>query len=114
MVLNEIERVERLLKQLLLHSGPVPLDSSRFNIHELLNTVIQFEKNSIPGIKFKRIYDTSLPEINSDRDKLHQIFLNLLSYARLPFHQPLDIFSPSAYCFSLSSVFFDSGYSLLY
>ena len=81
MVLNEIDRVERILKQLLLHSGPMPLDSSRFNIHELLNTVIQFEKNSISGIKFKRIYDTSLPEINSDRDKLHQIFLNILRNA---------------------------------
>ena len=81
MMLNELDRVERLLKQLLLHSGPMPLDSSRFNIHELLNTVIQFEKNSIPGIKFRRIYDTSLPEINSDRDKLHQVFLNLLRNA---------------------------------
>ena len=39
------------------------------------------KKNSIPGIKFKRIFDTSLPEINSDRDKLHQIFLNLLRNA---------------------------------
>ena len=81
MMLNELDRVERLLKQLLLHSGPIPLDSSTLNIHELLNTVIQFEKNSVPGIKFKRIYDTSLPEIKSDRDKLHQVFLNLLRNA---------------------------------
>jgi Signal transduction histidine kinase, nitrogen specific len=81
MMLKELDRVERLLKQLLLHSGPMPLDFSRFNIHELLNTVIQFEKNSVPGIKFKRIFDTSLPEIKSDRDKLHQVFLNLLRNA---------------------------------
>ena len=81
MMLNELERVERLLKQLLLYSGPVPLDSSRLNVHELLNTVIQFEKNSVPGIKFNKIYDTSLPEIKSDRDKLHQVFLNLLRNA---------------------------------
>ena len=81
MMLNELNRVERLIKQLLLHSGPMPLDSTKFNIHELLNTVIQFEKNSVPGIKFKRIYDTSLPEIKSDRDKLHQVFLNLLRNA---------------------------------
>ncbi|GIT04329.1 MAG: hypothetical protein CM1200mP28_15880 [Deltaproteobacteria bacterium] len=81
MMLNELDRLEHLLKQLLLHSGPMPLDSSRFNIHELLNTVIQFEKNSLPGIKFKRNYDTSLPEIKSDRDKLHQVFLNLLRNA---------------------------------
>ena len=81
MVLAEIDRVERLLKQLLLHSGPIPLVASRFNIHELLNTVIQFENNSAPSINFKRIYDTSLPDINSDRDKLHQVFLNLLRNA---------------------------------
>ena len=81
MMLNELDRVERLMKQLLLYSGPMALDSSRFNIHELLNTVIQFEINSVQGIKIKRIYDTSLPEINSDRDKLHQVFLNLLRNA---------------------------------
>jgi len=65
----------------MLHSGPIHLESTRFNIHELLNTVIQFEKNSVPEINFKKIYDTSLPEINSDRDKLHQVFLNLLKNA---------------------------------
>tara|TARA_B100000945_G_scaffold268629_1_gene229175 strand:- start:616 stop:1725 length:1110 start_codon:yes stop_codon:yes gene_type:complete len=81
MMLNELDRVERLLKQLLLHSGTMPLDSSKFNIHELLNAVIQFENDFVPGIKFKRIYDTSLPEIFTDRDKLHQIFLNLLRNA---------------------------------
>ena len=81
MMLNELDRIERLLKQLLLHSGPFPIDSSRLNIHELLNTVIQFEKNSVPGIKFNKIYDTSLPEIKSDRDKLHQVFLNLVRNA---------------------------------
>ncbi len=81
MMLNELDRVERLLKQLLLHSGSIPLDSSKFNIHELLNTIIQFENNFVPEINFKRIYDTSLPEIFTDRDKLHQIFLNLLRNA---------------------------------
>ena len=43
MMLAELDRVERLLKQLLLHSHPVPLEKILFNIHDLLNTVIRFE-----------------------------------------------------------------------
>ena len=97
-MLNELERVERLLKQLLLHSGPMPLDSSSLNIHELLNTVIQFEKNSVPRIKFKRIYDTSLPEINSDRDKLHQVFLNLLRNAAEASAKNLTVTVSTRFC----------------
>ncbi|MBS1254992.1 MAG: Signal transduction histidine-protein kinase AtoS [Deltaproteobacteria bacterium] len=81
MMLEELDRVERLLKQLLFHSHPIPLETSAFNIHELLNTVIRFENNTADGIRFKRSFDTSLPEIQSDRDKLHQVFLNLIRNA---------------------------------
>ena len=81
MMLKELERIERLLKQLLLHSHPVPLDVTSFDVHELLNTVILFEQNTVSNIRFFRSFDTSLPEISADRDKLHQVFLNLVRNA---------------------------------
>ena len=81
MMLAELDRVERLLKQLLLHSQPVPIDITSFDIHELLNTVILFEQNTVSNIKFFRSFDTSLPDISADRDKLHQVFLNLIRNA---------------------------------
>lgn len=81
MIQAELERVERLLKQLLFHSHPIPLEKTSFDIHELLNTVIQFEQNIDSDILFKRSFDTSLPKIIADRDKLHQVLLNLIRNA---------------------------------
>ena len=81
MMLSELDRVERLLKQLLLHSQPMPLDITSFDVHGLLNTVILFEQNTVSNIRFIRSFDTSLPDIQADRDKLHQVFLNLIRNA---------------------------------
>ncbi len=81
MMLAELDRVERLLKQLLLHSHPLPLELTSFDVHELLNAVIRFEQNTATQIRFIRSFDTSLPDIQADRDKMHQVFLNLIRNA---------------------------------
>ena len=82
MVLEEINRIERLLEELLLHSDPLPLSAQPFNIHELLETVIWFEENrGNRRLLLNRIFDPSLPEIEGDRDKSHQVFLNLIRNA---------------------------------
>jgi|GEM_PF-120654 len=81
MMLAELDRVERLLKQLLLHSHPLPLELISFNVHELLNALIRFEQNTATQIRFIRSFDTSLPDIQADRDKIHQVFLNLIRNA---------------------------------
>ncbi len=77
MMFSEIERIERLLQQLLLHSHPMPLSPVQINLHELLNTVIGFESSTFPELQFQPSYDPSLPEIEADKDKLHQVLLNL-------------------------------------
>jgi two-component system nitrogen regulation sensor histidine kinase GlnL len=82
MVLAEIKRIERLLEELLLHSDPLPLSAQPFNIHEVLETVLWFEENrGNRRLLLNRIFDPSLPEIEGDRDKLHQVFLNLIRNA---------------------------------
>ncbi len=81
MMISELERIERLLKQLLFHSQTMILEKTKFNVHELLDTVINFEKNVDSNINFIRSFDTSLPNILADRDKLHQVFLNLIRNA---------------------------------
>ena len=78
MMIAELERIERLLKQLLFHSQPMHLEKTSFDVHELLDTVINFEQNIDSNIKFIRNFDTSLPSILADRDKLHQVLLNLI------------------------------------
>jgi two-component system nitrogen regulation sensor histidine kinase GlnL len=82
MVLEEIGRIERLLEQLLLHVAPMSLRYERFNIYEVLNTVLWFEENRLNrNLNFVREFDPSLPEIEGDRDKIHQVVLNLIRNA---------------------------------
>ena len=82
-ILGELERLERLVKNLLLQGGGQPLDKSWFNLHELLDNVIWFQSNSSgrEGLRFLREYDPSLPELFADKDKMHQVFLNLIQNA---------------------------------
>ncbi|MDH4224115.1 MAG: ATP-binding protein [Deltaproteobacteria bacterium] len=77
-ILKELERLERLVKNLLQQGGEPPLSKSLFNLHELLDTVVWFVANGNPGVTISRLYDPTLPEILGDRDRLHQVFLNLI------------------------------------
>jgi two-component system nitrogen regulation sensor histidine kinase GlnL len=80
-ILREIGRLERLVKDLLQYGGDPPLTRSRFNLHELLDTVIWFQGNSSDKVRFERIFDPSMPDMWGDRDRLHQVFLNLIRNA---------------------------------
>ena len=98
MMLAELDRVERLLKQLLFLSHTVPLEKTSFDVHNLLNTVIRFENNSTTQIRFLRSFDTSLPYIRADRDKLHQVFLNLIRNAVEASKNDASITVHTCYC----------------
>jgi two-component system nitrogen regulation sensor histidine kinase GlnL len=80
-ILGELERMERLVRNLLLQGGAQNLNPTRFNVHELLDTVIWFQSNSSSRAEYVREYDPSLPELLADKDKLHQVFLNLIQNA---------------------------------
>ncbi|MCZ6729084.1 MAG: ATP-binding protein [SAR324 cluster bacterium] len=82
-ILREMERLERLVKNLLLQGGGQPLNRTRFNVHELLDNLIWFQSNSAgqESIRFERDYDPSLPELFADQDRMHQVFLNLIQNA---------------------------------
>ena len=80
-ILKELERLERLVGRLVMQGDGMALAKSPCNLHELLDTVIWFEKNSTDRVRFERLYDPSLPELIGDRDRLHQVFLNLIHNA---------------------------------
>jgi two-component system nitrogen regulation sensor histidine kinase GlnL len=80
-MLKELERMERLVSGLLSGGGDLPLTKTAFNVHELLDGLIWFQKSAREGLVFRRDYDPSLPELVGDRDRLHQVFLNLLQNA---------------------------------
>jgi two-component system nitrogen regulation sensor histidine kinase GlnL len=80
-ILRELDRLERLVRSLLIQGGEPPLQRGAFNLHELLDAVIWFHNNAGTGIAVTRDYDPSLPDLLGDRDRLHQVFLNLLRNA---------------------------------
>jgi two-component system nitrogen regulation sensor histidine kinase GlnL len=80
-ILKELERLERLVGSLVSQGNGMTLTLASCNLHELLDTVIWFERNSTDRVHFERRYDPSLPDILGDRDRLHQVFLNLLHNA---------------------------------
>lgn len=80
-ILRELDRLERLVRSLLIQGGEPPLQRSLFNLHEMLDAVIWFHNNAGTGIAVNRDYDPSLPDLLGDRDRLHQVFLNLLQNA---------------------------------
>lgn len=80
-ILKEMERMERLVSTLLSYGSEPPLNCSIFNLHELLDEVLWFVSNSGAEVKLERDYDPSLPDFTADRDRMHQVFLNLIRNA---------------------------------
>ncbi|HEX9841220.1 MAG TPA: ATP-binding protein [bacterium] len=80
-ILKELERLERLIRNMLGYGAEPPLHRSAFNLHELLDEVLWFVANSGAPVKLVRDYDPSLPDLWADRDRMHQVFLNLIRNA---------------------------------
>lgn len=81
-VVEEIDRLEGLLSQLLELSGAPRVQHAPVNVHKLLDHVIRIEAANDPEISYVRRYDPSLPPVRGDSDRLTQVLLNLLRNAR--------------------------------
>jgi len=79
-VLKEAERVNRLIEDLLSLTKPTKLNRKKVNIHEILKNILLLERASSANkeVNFQEEYDPSLPEILADKEKLTQVFLNLI------------------------------------
>lgn len=74
-IIKESDRLQSLMERLLTphrtpHFGAV-------NIHEVLERVRSLILAESPGVRLRRDYDTSLPEIRADAEQLIQATLNL-------------------------------------
>lgn len=74
-IIKEADRLQDLMRRLLSsHRGMQP---AQVNIHELIERVRRLIHAEYPGVRVRRDYDTSLPEITGDREQLIQAILNI-------------------------------------
>ncbi len=82
---DEIRRIELLIKSLLNFAKPPQLQLLRTDINELLDKTISFslkhptlDTNAATPIKIVKAFDQDLPEMMADPMQLQQVFLNLM------------------------------------
>jgi two-component system nitrogen regulation sensor histidine kinase GlnL len=82
-LLTEVDRVNRIIEQLLDLARPVQVRRVPLNLHQLFERValLQEEAARERGVTIVRRYDPSLPAILGDEDRLVQVFHNLVRNA---------------------------------
>jgi two-component system nitrogen regulation sensor histidine kinase GlnL len=77
-MIQEIDRLSRLLEQLLqLAASPAP-ELRPVNVHKVLTDVLLLEQETAGGVQIRTHFDPSLPEILGDEAQLAQVFRNLI------------------------------------
>ena len=83
LIVNEVDRISRLVDELMVFARGDRLEYKSVNIHQLLDTLldlVQLERGH-ESIQIVRRYDPSLPEFQADESRLQQVFLNLVRNA---------------------------------
>ncbi|MBI4410973.1 MAG: PAS domain-containing protein, partial [Deltaproteobacteria bacterium] len=82
-ILNEVVRVDRLLKDLLNFTKPRKLHKKKVNVNQVLHDQVLLQKTvDQNGIDIVAEFDPSLPKIMADPEALTQVFLNLIKNSR--------------------------------
>jgi len=82
LILREVDRLRRLVEELLDAGHPRTLTLKPTNIHQVVHRAIRLIPNlQNDSINFVQHYDPSLPSILGDADSLEQVFINILSNA---------------------------------
>lgn len=82
-VLKEVQRVNRIVEELLDLSSPRKLNLVGVNLHKILAHIVFLQQQATEGksITFQRQLDPSIPAILADEGRLTQLFLNLVKNA---------------------------------
>jgi two-component system, NtrC family, nitrogen regulation sensor histidine kinase GlnL len=74
-IIKEADRLQDLMQRLL--SSHRAMQPAQVNIHELLERVRRLIHAEYTGVRVRRDYDTSLPDLTGDREQLIQAILNV-------------------------------------
>lgn len=82
-VMKEVQRVNRIVEELLDLSAPRSLKLVGVNLHKILAHIVFLQQQASEGknILFQRNLDPSIPPILADEGRLTQLFLNLVKNA---------------------------------
>ena len=82
LIVDETDRVRRLVDRMEAFSDDALPQLSALNIHQILDRVRALAANGVAdGLTLREQYDPSLPPVLGDEDQLIQIFLNLVKNA---------------------------------
>jgi two-component system nitrogen regulation sensor histidine kinase GlnL len=82
LICSETDRIRDLVDRMEVFGDERPIAKDAVNIHDVLNHVRKIAENGFGrDVRFVEDYDPSLPHVLGNRDKLVQVFLNLLKNA---------------------------------
>ncbi len=83
LIVEEADRIVRLIDRMEAFTGDMPLDAlGPVNIHEVLERVLSLARTGFAShVRFTERYDPSLPPVYGNSDRLIQAFLNLVKNA---------------------------------
>lgn len=82
LIVDETDRIKRLIDRVEAFSQDKPIEHRAVNIHRVLDRVRALIASGVgEGLTLKETYDPSLPPVWGDEDQLIQIFLNLAKNA---------------------------------
>lgn len=91
LIVDETDRVRRLVDRMEAFSDDALPDCKPINIHQVLDRVKALAANGVAdGLALADYYDPSLPPTSGDEDQLIQIFLNLVKNAAEAAHSRGD------------------------
>jgi PAS domain S-box-containing protein len=79
-ILDEVERLVKLLKDLLNYARPSKLSVSKENVHAMLDKVLELMSRELSqkNISIIKNFHSEIHEIEADNDKLTSLFMNLI------------------------------------
>ncbi len=82
LICDEVDRICALVDRMDVFSDSIRLERASFNVHAALEHVRRIAENGFARhLTIHEAYDPSLPEVDGDRDRLIQVFLNLVKNA---------------------------------
>jgi two-component system, NtrC family, nitrogen regulation sensor histidine kinase GlnL len=82
LICSETDRIRNLVDRMEVFGDERPISKDAVNIHDVLNHVRRIAEHGFGrDVRYVEDYDPSLPNVLGNRDKLVQVFLNLLKNA---------------------------------